>query len=145
MRWDLESSADTSPPLYRTTPSASPLPITPQVRAIVQRVPQYTKVTLADCTLRPKDSYNGQTTGGEINSGIIAFAAKEDVTLGSGSAIDVSSRGHRGAKVPDRRRCENGDCSVRTPGWYAADAFFPQVPSAAAGLGAGRGKSVRHF
>ena len=82
-----------------------------QMRVIVQKVPQYTSVSLSGCTLKPK-TYDVQDKTGAVNSGLVVFVAKGDVKFQNGAKIDASMAGHRGGLVPNLNRCVGG-CKVR--------------------------------
>lgn len=93
-----------------------------KVRAVLQRVPQYTNVELEGCTLHPKSPYNAHVAKEKAWTGIIAFSAKTTVKIAGNAAIDVTRFGLRGGKVPDRNRGEGGQ-SIRTAGYYPSDAL----------------------
>jgi len=65
-------------------------------KVVVQRVPQYSSVTVGSGGLITANAWDGLAgAGGAVNTGIVAFYAGGALSLG-GSGLDVSQKGFRG-------------------------------------------------
>jgi len=109
-------------------------------KVIIQRVPNYTSVTLDSSDSLTASSWDGLTTTPSgtsgYSTGIITFRANNSVTIGSGTSINASNLGYRGGTTGGSGG-QGGEAYCGTGGTGSTTVGVPGGAGAAGGGGAG--------